>query len=626
MYSIVKHTDGDELAIVFSITEHDDAHVWHYAAAAITSICMHSAARVCFYFFVNQAIPDIEQITLKNIVARYAQRVHIIQINDDHYDAQDDQADCEQIFGQLPCEIRSLILIPKVLSSYKHVVYLSPYVVFNRVAIEDLLTHSNTDAAVSACFEPFPVASELSRALNVEPERIFDCSVLIFQPNKITEDWGLEYIKRSKEHNEPLSVHKFLNQLYCLSVSFLDEGYNYPVTINRQLSYRHPSHYEHKVLRFCGKTMPLDGSFCPAYLWFWRYTLHIPELTKKISSQKNYFLLPAQDTQSITRRKKIEYHFLSEDLIQNAAHKAHTAQKSDSLQLNSVALMMCIHDSSGIYWHWLVSSLTSVFAHSSILLRVYIFHDDSLISQAKQILTELARNFRHHIEFVEIRPSQSLQSKNLGRFGLGSTYRLLAMEILKHEPVVVYLDADTIAHQFDIAQILSSVPESAVMAGVCDQYFNTFEKGIQELKLLGIKPNQYINSGVLVFRPEHMPANLMERFIDFLEAYPSVTHFDQSFLNKEFDRQIALLPQYCNTLIAHLDMSAPLRDYENRILHYVFTHGKPLNGNYLSLSMLPFWRYSAFIPEVGRHFTQEYLEYVVSKDTHAHKVGKVFWQ
>ena len=58
-------------------------------------------------------------------------------------------------------------------------------------------------------------------------------------------------------------------------------------------------------------------------------------------------------------------------------------------------IALALHDKQGTYWPYIVTTLTSVFANSSIALHVHILHDDTYTSDAQQAIEQLCKKYGH---------------------------------------------------------------------------------------------------------------------------------------------------------------------------------------------------------------------------------------
>lgn len=123
------------------------------------------------------------------------------------------------------------------------------------------------------------------------------------------------------------------------------------------------------------------------------------------------------------------------------------------------------------------------------------------------------------------------------RFGLEIYLRLYAPLIYSQYPKLIYLDADTIIMR-DIANLYDT-PLNGGVLGACWSYGTPFMDGYVR-RTVGLQPEEYFNSGVLVLDPELFEANKVRlRCQQILQAQPRLLCFDQDALN------LALRGMYC---------------------------------------------------------------------------------
>jgi len=130
------------------------------------------------------------------------------------------------------------------------------------------------------------------------------------------------------------------------------------------------------------------------------------------------------------------------------------------------------------------------------------------------------------------------------------------------------------------------------------------------LSQLNLEVNEYINSGVLIFRPKHIHRDLLSEFITFIDDRSYCMHPDQDFLNFHFKGRIEALDGRFNCQITHFKHSALklVDSYHGKVLHYSGKL-KPLLG-YIFPAVLPFWVHSYLVPELSAYFNNKELAYI----------------
>lgn len=278
----------------------------------------------------------------------------------------------------------------------------------------------------------------------------------------------------------------------------------------------------------------------------------------------------------------------------------------------AIDIALAMHDHKGTYWPYVVTTLTSVFMHSSSPLHVHLLHDHTLGPEASAALAQLCRKYQHRLTLHPITLSPTMAAIDTRQFSVASLYRLMLPQLLRHLDLVIYLDADLIFNQVDITELVKAIdsdPQQHPVSAVVDDLFTTQKSGLKELEMLGIPASQYFNSGLLGLRPQRMGLDLTEALPHFMQRYPKALHIDQDFLNQTFAQRVHWLPARFNHQV-NLTKGRyfePLESFEQKILHYT-GKAKPLSGTF-ALPDLLFWRYTHEVPNIHR-FIQAPMRYL----------------
>jgi lipopolysaccharide biosynthesis glycosyltransferase len=195
-------------------------------------------------------------------------------------------------------------------------------------------------------------------------------------------------------------------------------------------------------------------------------------------------------------------------------------------------LVFAIHDAKGDYWPYLYVALRSVLLGSKPQ-SVWVLHDETLTTQARQHLEQLCAQHKSPLTFGQISLPPYLASGNYGPFSPASIFRLSIPKVFKDYDQVVYLDCDLVFNGINIKDLIDAAGD-APLSAVQDAYIGRSQKHIDQLHCLGLEPAHYFNSGVLVMRPKELPNDLINRFMQFLQQSPIQVHPDQDFLNIQF--------------------------------------------------------------------------------------------
>lgn len=206
------------------------------------------------------------------------------------------------------------------------------------------------------------------------------------------------------------------------------------------------------------------------------------------------------------------------------------------------------------------------------------------------------------IDFVDISESiESIKShfKNVYHFSLASYYRLFIASLFPQYDKIIYLDCDLVVLG-DISELYHTDIGENVLGAVPDQYVSsTAEFRDYAQSAVGVDPDKYINTGVLVVNLETFRKNNIEaKFIELITKHDfDLLDPDQAYLNYLCQGQIHTLPNGWNKA----PTGAPCQG-DKHIVHYNL-YKKPwqyddvIDGNY-------FWNYakkSPFYPQILRN-------------------------
>lgn len=291
-------------------------------------------------------------------------------------------------------------------------------------------------------------------------------------------------------------------------------------------------------------------------------------------------------------------------------------------------IALALHDAHGTYWPYVAVTVTSVLAHSSVPVLVHLLHDETLSDEAQQVLGRIVAKQGHQLVLHAVQVPEAFAQMNFRHFSVATAYRLMLPRLLPDLPWLLYLDADIVFHQFDVArfgQWLQGQPETRPIAAVHDDLFDAYPEGLAELRMLGLSASDYVNAGVLVMRPALIVEDLVAQLGDFTRHHPQATHLDQDLLNDLYRGRIARLPSDFNHQVnlSHGRCFAPLTQLQGKVLHYS-GKVKPLSGKF-SPADLCFWRYTQHIPDIARFVGQpmSYLQKIHTGHSHARIVPTV---
>lgn len=264
----------------------------------------------------------------------------------------------------------------------------------------------------------------------------------------------------------------------------------------------------------------------------------------------------------------------------------------------ALPVVFALHDADGQYWLNVAVAIASVGQYASVPVHFHILHNETLHTVAQTRMQLLANSVGAQISFVHMILPPNIKGKQLHRFSPASLYRLMIPRLFADEPLVIYLDADLVCHGVDVHDLACAMPGQVPIAGVVDPFVAIPSDHQIALAKLNLRPERYINSGVLLMRPSLIQTDLLEAFSAFYQDHPDALHPDQDFLNRYFEGSMGELPSKFNYQVGIFEQTLfqALSDYSGKIVHFAGKL-KPLDGN-LAPGMLVFWMYTNLVPEI----------------------------
>lgn len=203
-----------------------------------------------------------------------------------------------------------------------------------------------------------------------------------------------------------------------------------------------------------------------------------------------------------------------------------------------------------------IKSLINNFDNDN-LYNIYIFYTSVNKLNQNKILTEFENISNISITFVDL--CKLINHKNLtekGHFTKEMYYRIMIPEILPMYTKVIYLDCDLIL-KYDITKLFNiDIGDNSLG---CVKNIITKETLTYTNNNLGINPNNYFNSGVLVFNINKiLQTNAKSVFFYLSQNSKNLWCPDQDILNIIFENDIMFLPsnwnyQYHNVISSKIE-------------------------------------------------------------------------
>ncbi|GIP60573.1 glycosyltransferase [Paenibacillus woosongensis] len=231
-----------------------------------------------------------------------------------------------------------------------------------------------------------------------------------------------------------------------------------------------------------------------------------------------------------------------------------------------VELALAFTDKDGSYAEHAAVVLTSVFLHTGSQVNVHILHDESLTEENKLRIKQLVSHYNHTVNFYSVVFPPDLAevvegAQSVNTWTRGSMYRLL-LPFLPNIGKVIYLDCDVLVN-LDIQELWNIDLNGYYLAAARDPGV----AGLTDILLpLGLNPDNYFNSGVIVFGLDNIRHNpeWYDKMKDFLREHPSTTLPDQDILNHVFGSNYLQLGGEFNTF----SFSNPDQDFNHKIVHF----------------------------------------------------------
>lgn len=232
-----------------------------------------------------------------------------------------------------------------------------------------------------------------------------------------------------------------------------------------------------------------------------------------------------------------------------------------------------VHNKNGYCLHALVS-LHSILSRAGSGIISHIFHDRTLGNNDKKNFCKLAAHFGNDIVFhdMEAYLERLPRLEAWKNFSQGCMFRLFIPCEIPGKPVL-YLDSDTVAtgNVLDILQPWlenDTMPLWAVNDSFAREAFMA-----PHLQSMGIKPENYFNSGVLLFHTGLVNANYADEIFNLAKNCENLVFPDQDILNMLLGKknQIGAMPLKCNFQTG-MGMRANMEQEKlgGRIVHYTW--------------------------------------------------------
>ena len=249
---------------------------------------------------------------------------------------------------------------------------------------------------------------------------------------------------------------------------------------------------------------------------------------------------------------------------QNELAHAQYRETQDEIQIG-----FGLHDKTGNYSMWVGVVMQSVIEHTGAPICFHILHDDTLSDSNRDKLIQVATQNRDRIQFHNLGDAfgDSLKEK-MGRYTIGSMFRVMLPELLPDVDKIIYLDADILVNR-DIKELWDTDIQDYCLAAVPDySTVNGLETPYPVAKQ-EVPASHYFNTGVLCMNLDRIRAkgSMHEKVLNYLEENPDARLLDQDALNAVYGGETFLVDGSWNTF-THLIQYTQGKPLENKLYHF----------------------------------------------------------
>ena len=246
------------------------------------------------------------------------------------------------------------------------------------------------------------------------------------------------------------------------------------------------------------------------------------------------------------------------------------------------------------YIPYLDVAISSLIANASEDFRYRIIVLNTGLSKENTDLVKKKESSDFIIEFIDISDrlgNIKSRFKDVYHFSLASYYRLFIASLFPEYDKVIYLDCDLVILG-DISELYEINIGENILAAAPEQFVrSTAEFRIYAERALGLNPDFYVNSGVLLMNlDEFRKRRIEDRFVELISKYDfDLLDPDQAYLNYLCRGRIHVLPNGWNK-----EPKPTQCDGKKNIVHYAL-YKKPwqyndvIDGEY-------FWHYAEKSP------------------------------
>jgi lipopolysaccharide biosynthesis glycosyltransferase len=262
---------------------------WPYVAVTVTSVCQHSSVPVVVHLMHDETLTDEARKVLGKIVSHYGHRLELHAI-----------AGIQSLsalnFRHFSVASAYRLILPRLLPHLPWLVYLDADTVFDGFDLARFGQWLKTQAqeyplaaAHDDLFAAFAGGRNDLHSLNLAAEDYINSGVLVMRPALMAQDLLAQLPAFAARHPKVTHLDQgLLNDVFRGRIQRLPPQFNRQVNLMYGRCFEPLDKLEGQILHYSGKVKPLSGKFSPADLCFWRYTQHIPGISRFVEQPISY--------------------------------------------------------------------------------------------------------------------------------------------------------------------------------------------------------------------------------------------------------------------------------------------------------------------------------------------------
>lgn len=238
--------------------------------------------------------------------------------------------------------------------------------------------------------------------------------------------------------------------------------------------------------------------------------------------------------------------------------------------LETIHIVLSIWDLTDVYNRHASVTMVSILVSTSHPVHFHLLYDEErskvnpkLAERNKSRYHELVDKYGAEVDFYHVSVPYSVKKLPFVQvYTEGALLRFYIPDLFKQYEKIIYLDTDIIVRR-DIHDLwnknISQYSLAAVNSRLSKSYVRKYQK-------VGINPDNYFNSGVMLFNLEKILAEntTSNDYFTMLVNNPGFEWPDQDVLNKYYSDSVFLLPEEYNKFTGLRERI----EYDNMILHF----------------------------------------------------------